>query len=404
MAIEIINSGRARVIVKVTDDSFVNLFSEGTAPFLAAFLTDKGGTAESLIDALGTTSERQLGFIRETSVENWVARLQDPSFLQAGAGRTYANPNALGPSADWYAAQNYLLYGGDLVITGTADAVKDLDLGCIFATTPDKESDLDTALADRDNNCIAIYPAGGSGEGEGTADIVTSLTDNEVDRHKFFVFGYKKHLDYRRNPEAVGNNDLITTSCTPDVAGCFARTERDFNPFMSPAGFKRGRILDVLRLVHNPTPAQQDALYDDGVNPVVSFPGEGTFLFGDRTKTVATSTFSRVNVARLFVHLKKTIGRVAREILFDFNDDLTRTNFTLQCNTILRAIQAQRGIFDYKVVCDESNNPPAVVDANIFNADIFIKPAKSINFIQLTFTNKNTADDISGGLSDAATE
>ena len=410
MAIEIINSGRARVIVKVVDDSFVNLFSEGTAPFLAGYATSNN----KLVTALGTTTERENGFIRENSIENWVARLQDPSFLQGNdpAGATFANPDALtgGTADEWYAVQNYLLYGGEIVAGLTLENMQDLNLGCIFATdgSSDMKTTLTNALNARGHNTIGIYPAGGSGPtAGGTGDLndgyeTTPLSANtELSRSQFFVFGYKKHLNYKRNPAA--DSALRTSALTPDVAGCFARTEREFNPFMSPAGLRRGKILDVVRLVNNPTPTEQDELYDLGINPVVTFPGEGTFLFGDRTQTMATSTFSRVNVARLFIHLKRVIGALSREILFDFNDDTTRTNFTLQCQSILRSIQAQRGIFDFNVVCDESNNPPAVVDANIFNADIFIKPSKSINFIQLTFTNKNTADDISGTLSDAAT-
>ena len=119
-------------------------------------------------------------------------------------------------------------------------------------------------------------------------------------------------------------------------------------------------------------------------------------MFGDKTGITETSTFSRINISRLFIFLKKTIGRLARQTLFEFNDAATRTNFRLQASTILRGVQANRGISDFRIICDESNNPPEVIDANVFNADILIKPTKSINFITLTFTNKNEADDLGG--------
>ena len=152
MAIEIINSGRARVIVKVVDDSFVNLFSEGTAPFLAGYATSDN----KLVTALGTTTERENGFIRETNIENWVARLQDPSFLQGNdpVGTTYANPDALlGSTAEeWYAVQNYLLYGGEIVAGLTLENMQDLNLGCVFATDPGRKDTLTDALNARGHN------------------------------------------------------------------------------------------------------------------------------------------------------------------------------------------------------------------------------------------------------------
>jgi phage tail sheath protein FI len=122
--------------------------------------------------------------------------------------------------------------------------------------------------------------------------------------------------------------------------------------------------------------------------------GEGTFLFGDKTAKDEASTLSRINVSRLFIFLKRTIGRIARQFLFEFNDIESRSAFSSQATNVLRAIKADRGVFDFKVQCDESNNPPDKIDANIFTADVFVKPTKSVNFIQLTFTNKNQSDEL----------
>ena len=407
MAVSIINSGRARVVINVSDDSFVNLITEETTNVTSAFLSRNKG----IVQALGNTAEREQGFIEEDSIENWVARLSSAAFLQGIGGVTFANPDGLTApgsdtdiSEDWYAVQNYLLYGGDIIVGATAADFADRELACIFSTSdPDDTGDgstldLKTALDDRGYNTVGIFHAGTGGTASITpGDVAVDGTyASERAKVSFFVQGSKRHLNYKRNSELSASDGLRTTPLTPDVAGCFIRTDRDFASFYSPAGLTRGRILDIVKLDHNPTVSEQDTLYNANVNPVVTFPGEGTFLFGDKTGITETSTFSRINISRLFIFLKKTIGRLARQTLFEFNDAATRTNFRLQASTILRGVQANRGISDFRIICDESNNPPEVIDANVFNADILIKPTKSINFITLTFTNKNEADDLGG--------
>jgi hypothetical protein len=408
MAVTIINTGRARVVINVNDDSFVNLITEESTNLTSAFLTSNPG----LITSLGNTAEREQGFIEESSIENWVARLSSASFVQGIGGVTFANPDGLTAagtsrniSEDWYAVQNYLLYGGDVIVGATANDFADKELACIFSTVDPNfggshgtTAMLKTALDDRGYNTVGIFHAGTGGTAVITPGDVAVDGSNASERAKvsFFVQGSKRHLNYKRNTELSGSEGLRTTPLTPDVAGCFVRTDRDFAPFFSPAGLRRGRILDIIKLDHNPSVSEQDTLYNANVNPVVTFPGEGTFLFGDKTGITETSTFSRINISRLFIFLKKTIGRLARRTLFEFNDVETRTNFKLQASAILRGIQANRGISDFRIICDGSNNPPEVIDANVFNADILIKPTKSINFITLTFTNKNEADDLGG--------
>jgi phage tail sheath protein FI len=138
-------------------------------------------------------------------------------------------------------------------------------------------------------------------------------------------------------------------------------------------------------LAFNPSQAQRDTLYKAGVNPVVSFPGEGTVLFGDKTLLSKPSAFDRINVRRLFIVLEKAIARAAKAQLFEFNDEFTRAQFVNLVEPFLRLVQGRRGIYDFRVVCDETNNTAEVVDRNEFVGDIYIKPAKSINFIQLNF-------------------
>ena len=173
--------------------------------------------------------------------------------------------------------------------------------------------------------------------------------------------------------------------CNGDVAGLCARTDQDRDPWFSPAGFNRGQLKNVIKLAFNPNQAQRDTLYKAGVNPIVSFPGEGTVLFGDKTLLSVPSAFDRINVRRLFIVLEKAIARAAKAQLFEFNDEFTRAQFVNLVEPFLRLVQGRRGIYDFRVVCDETNNTAEVVDRNEFVGDIYIKPAKSINFIQLNF-------------------
>jgi phage tail sheath protein FI len=175
-----------------------------------------------------------------------------------------------------------------------------------------------------------------------------------------------------------------------DIAGLCARTDLERDPWFSPAGFNRGQIKNVVKLAWNPTKAERDSLYKAGVNPVVTFPGEGTVLYGDKTLLSRPSAFDRINVRRLFIVLEKAIARAARSSLFEFNDEFTRSQFVNLVEPFLRDVQGRRGIFDYRVVCDTTNNTPEVIDRNEFVGDIYIKPARSINFIQLNFVAVRT--------------
>ncbi len=175
-----------------------------------------------------------------------------------------------------------------------------------------------------------------------------------------------------------------------DIAGLCARTDTTNDPWWSPAGFQRGRIKNVVKLAWNPRQAFRDELYKNGINPVVNFPGDGVVLYGDKTLLNRESAFSRINVRRLFIVLKKAISKAARESLFEFNDVFTRAVFRSMVDPYLRDIKARRGLYDYFVVCDESNNTPERIDRNEFYADIYLKPARSINYIYLNFVAVRT--------------
>ena len=181
--------------------------------------------------------------------------------------------------------------------------------------------------------------------------------------------------------------------CNGDTAGTMVRTDIERDPWYSPAGYNRGQIKNVVKLAFNPNKTERDQLYKNGINPITTFPGEGTILFGDKTMLTKPSAFDRINVRRLFIVLEKAIATAAKYTLFEFNDAFTRAQFKALVEPFLRDVQGRRGITDFRVVCDETNNTPEVIDRNEFIGDIYIKPARSINFIQLNFVAVRTGVD-----------
>jgi hypothetical protein len=178
-----------------------------------------------------------------------------------------------------------------------------------------------------------------------------------------------------------------------DIAGTFSRTDVDRDPWWSPAGYNRGNIKNVTKLAYNPDKADRDILYKNSINPVFQSGNRGPVLFGDKTLLAKTSAFDRINVRRLFIVLEKAIATAAQDLLFEFNDAFTRTQFRNLVVPYLRNIQGRRGIYEFRVVCDETNNTGEIIDNNQFVGDIYIKPAKSINEIQLNFVAVRTAVD-----------
>ena len=230
-----------------------------------------------------------------------------------------------------------------------------------------------------------------SSVGTVTVNNIDTITNNVVGfyapitstTYGVFDSGYKYMFDRF-------NNTFRYVPLNGDIAGTCARTDIEQFPWFSPAGTARGSILNSVKLIYNPGKKQRDILYSNRINPVILSPGAGIILFGDKTGFGKSSAFDRINVRRLFIFLEDAISAAAKDQLFEFNDELTRTNFVNIIEPFLREVQSNRGIFDFVVICDETNNTAAVIDRNEFVADIFIKPARSINFIGLTFVATRT--------------
>ena len=189
------------------------------------------------------------------------------------------------------------------------------------------------------------------------------------------------------------NNTYRYVPLNGDIAGLCVNTDSVRDPWFSPAGLNRGQVKNAVRLAWNPNKTERDTLYAQGINPVVSFPGSGIVLYGDKTLQNKPSAFDRINVRRLFIVLEKAIATAAKYSLFEFNDEFTRAQFVALVTPFLRDIQGRRGIYDFRVVCDSTNNTDQVISSNQFVGDIYVKPARSINFIQLNFVAVRTGVD-----------
>ena len=216
-----------------------------------------------------------------------------------------------------------------------------------------------------------------------TSNVVSFYAPITSTTYGIFDSGYKYMYDRF-------NNTFRYVPLNGDIAGCCARVDQTDFPWFSPAGTNRGALLNIVKLAYNPGKAQRDTLYSNRINPVILSPGAGIILFGDKTGYGKASAFDRINVRRLFIYLEDAISAAAKDQLFEFNDEITRTNFVNIIEPFLRDVQSKRGIYDYVVICDETNNTAAVIDNNEFIADIYIKPARSINFIGLTFIATRT--------------
>ena len=228
----------------------------------------------------------------------------------------------------------------------------------------------------------------GTYEGKEAEDVVTYRDSLPASTYAVMDSGWKYQYDKY--------NDVYRwTPCNGDTAGTMVRTDSTRDPWFSPAGFNRGNIKNVVKLAWNPNKTERDKLYKNAVNPIVTFPGQGTVLFGDKTLTSQPGAFDRINVRRLFIVLEKAISTAANSTLFEFNDDFTRAQFRNLVEPFLRDVKGRRGITDFRVVCDTTNNTAGVIDRNEFVGDIYIKPARSINFIQLNFVAVRTGVEFS---------
>ena len=246
-----------------------------------------------------------------------------------------------------------------------------------------------TNIATTRKDCIAVISApkeavlNTPNSDTQTANIINFFAGVTPSNYTVFDSGHKYTYDRF-------NSQFLYLPCNSDVAGTMARTSITQYPWYSPAGANRGVINNAIKLAFNPSQSQRDLLYSNAINSIIASPGQGIILFGDKTASNVVSAFDRINVRRLFLTIENQIGRIARGQLFEFNDAITRNNFVNIVEPYLRDIKAKRGITDFQIVCDESNNTPDVIDANEFKADIYIKPSRSINFISLTFVATRT--------------
>lgn len=311
-----------------------------------------------------------------------------------GGANDFASTNGQKQTA--YALfQNDEAYDISLVMCGNADRevaswvisnVAELRKDCVAFISPKNLVTGDPIIG---NNSDAVEEIIKFKNGDGSTTVSLPSSSYAV-----FDTGYKYQYDRY-------NDTYRWVPLNGDVAGLCARTDYTDDPWFSPAGLNRGQIKNVIKLGYSPSKADRDKLYLAGINPIVSFPGQGVVLYGDKTGLAKPSAFDRINVRRLFIVLEKAIATAAKYQLFEFNDAFTRATFRNMVEPYLRDVKGRRGVYDFKVICDERNNTGEVIDGNRFVADIYIKPARSISFIQLNFIATRTSasfEEISGGV------
>jgi hypothetical protein len=380
---------RPNVTVSVVDNSFIVATGEDSGTHVSAMYSYYGATAPNLVTIFGVTSDVNNKYMTLESAGAWVSKLN---------GSTFGGTAGSGPTGDWktdwYSAYNFLLYGGLLRITNDGTALYDENIvlnSAFTASITETQATWVANMCTQRTDLIGVIGVTYDGYTGGTVPSgltaiypsTALVSDNKV----MLVGGEKVALGLSN----TGVENYVDVPLAGDVAGCLVRTDREAKQWFSPAGTRRGRVLNTVRLKKNPTASEQDNLYTAKINSVIGIVGSGTFLFGDITReAAATSTLTRINVVRLINYIKKTLGRTAFGVLFEVNDVITRSLFTNAARGFLQQIQDGRGLYGFKIVCDESNNPGAIIDANQFVADVFIKPTKSINYVKLVITNVNT--------------
>jgi phage tail sheath protein FI len=262
----------------------------------------------------------------------------------------------------------------------------DISLIMCGKASPVVAEDVINNVAEVRRDCVAFISPQNVSTGEviigNGSDAVDDLVDyrNELPSTSYAVLdsGYKYQYDKY-------NDKYRWVPLNGDIAGLCARTDYTNDAWWSPAGFNRGQIKNVVKLAVNPGRTERDNMFKSGINPVVNFPGEGVVLFGDKTLLSTPSAFDAINVRRLFIVLEKAIATASKYSLFEFNDPFTRAQFKNMVEPFLRDVQGRRGVQDFRVKCDETNNTGEVLDRNEFIADIYIKPTRAIRYIQLSF-------------------
>ena len=298
----------------------------------------------------------------------------------AGAIDDYTDTSGSFAQAAWILYLDDNQYDISLLPVGKANAVT---ANYVIQNICEARKDCVAFISPQDNSTAAVITGSGTSATDAAIIYRNLLTSSS---YGFMDTGYKYQYDRY--------NDLYRwVPLNGDIAGLSARTDSTNDAWWSPAGFSRGQIKNVVKLAISPTKTDRDNLYKAGINPVVAFPGQGVILYGDKTLQAKPSAFDRINVRRLFILLEKSISAASKYQLFEFNDDFTRSQFKNMVEPFLRDIQGRRGITDFKVVCDSSNNTGDVIDRNEFVGDIYIKPARSISYISLNFIATRTGVD-----------
>ncbi|MEK9697644.1 MAG: phage tail sheath C-terminal domain-containing protein [Candidatus Poseidoniales archaeon] len=238
-------------------------------------------------------------------------------------------------------------------------------------------------------DCVAVTSPARSDIVAASAPVTNTVTTADTFTKSSYLFMDNNYLKVYDKY----NDQFIHIPAASSTAGIMAASDLNTAPWFSPAGPRRGQYLGITSLSYSPNKSERDTLYKAGVNPISNIPGQGVLLFGDKTKLARPSAFDRINVRRLFLAIERAIAIAARNVMFEFNDEFTRAEFVNVIEPFLREIQGRRGITDFRVVCDETNNTGEVIDRNEFIANIFIKPARSINFITLNFVSVRTGVD-----------
>jgi hypothetical protein len=356
-----------------------------------------GGNPSSAADAYHGTIPRATGFSTAftpitTGDGLWGQDAQGVTFAAIG-NKTYT----LAGGVDYSASGGMQATLGDLITSYNLFSNKDEVQADYIIMGPSLQSVNDTqakagaiiALALQRKDCVATIGAhkadlvGVTNTTTQTTNLIKYFSSLASSSYAIFDSGYKYTYDRF-------NNKFVYIPCNADVAGLMTRTNIVAYPWFSPAGQQRGILNNAIKLAYNPSKAQRDQLYPQRINPIITQPGIGTLLFGDKTALGYASAFDRINVRRLFLTIQQALQRSAEAQLFELNDELTRANFRNIVEPFLRDVEAKRGLYGFLVVCDKTNNTPDVIDNNEFRADIFLKPAKSINFVTLTFVATRT--------------
>ena len=384
-------------------------FSAGSTSYWRKFLLNSSDNIFGLSGPTGavTTGFKSTGngFVKVTD-EAWDQNAQNIKFAANGnIGYSLSGGKNYDGTADISAAGALTATLGDLTNGyGLFENVEEFDIdfllmgsGSYATSTAQALANKLIAVAELRKDAVAFISPNkstfisGAGTDSATVASAADITNNVLEFYAPITSSTYAVLDsgYKYMFDRFGNT-FRYIPLNGDIAGTCARNDINNFPWFSPAGTARGAILNAVKLGYNPNQAQRDKLYTNRINPVIFSPGAGIVLFGDKTAFGKSSAFDRINVRRLFIFIENAIEAAAKDQLFEFNDEITRTNFVNIVEPFLRDVQAKRGIQDFRVVCDETNNTAAVIDNNEFIADIFIKPARSINFIGLTFVATRT--------------